>query len=118
MGGQQTGTHCETIQYKQNDSCAVCRKPHILRLDGSVHAATQCPLLPSITLQQLIACIENELGLQRASVSKGGAVLYLTTLHKEYQANLHKSLNELRITSGDTLTVNASGKSGKVLMLF
>ena len=118
MGGQQTGTHCETIQYKQNDSCAVCRKPHILRLDGSEHSATRSVLSPHMTLRQLIACVESELAVQRASVSRGGSVLYLTTLHTEYQANLSKPLIELQIETGNILTVNASGKTGKVLVLF
>ena len=118
MGGQQTGTHCETIQYKQNDSCAVCKKPHLLRLDGSLHTASHCTLSPDITLHQLISVVESELGLERASVSKGGGVLYLTTLHSDYQANLSKSISELQIHSGDILTVNANGKTSKVLLLF
>ena len=118
MGGQPTGTHCSTIQYAQNDNCSVCRKPLILRLDGSMHPAAQCALSPSMTLQQLIACIESELGVQRASVSRGGAVLYLTTLHSDYQANLSKPISELHVVSGNILTVNASGKTGKVLVLF
>ena len=118
MGGQQTGTHCETIQYKQNDSCAVCRKPHILRLDGSRHAAAHCTLSADMSLQQLIDCIESELAVTRASVSKGGAVLYLTTLHSDYQSNLSKPVSELQLSGGDILTVNASGTTGKVLLLF
>lgn len=118
MGGQQTGTHCETIQYRQNDNCAVCKKPHILRLNGSTHPVTQTVLSPGMSLQQLIACMESELNVQRASVSKGGSVLYLTTLHSDYQTNLSKSIEELHIESGDILTINANGKSGKALLLF
>ena len=70
-----------------------------------------------MTLQQLVQCIESELSVQRASVSVSGRVLYLTTLHSDYQANLSRTLSGLQIKAGDMLTVNASGRTAKVLLL-
>ena len=75
--------------------------------------------LSTTTLQSLLSTLTSELDLDRPSVSTdGGAVLYLTSMHAQYAAQLQQTLEQLHIDRGHMLRINDhSGKSIRALIL-
>jgi molybdopterin/thiamine biosynthesis adenylyltransferase len=122
MGGQPTGTNTETIAYKQNPHCAVCKPPHFLRLNGSRHSVTGIALHSQlITLQQVMDVLTADLQLDCPSLSTSdGRVLFLQSMPASYEANLQQILvGQCDIKSGQQLIVNdKAGNSFKVIVLF
>ena len=109
LGATSTGTNTETLQYRQNPQCAVCRPPHVAR---GVE-------VESVTLGQLMHRLTGELALDRPSVSTDeGAMLYLPLLHAQHKDNLERTLGQLGVLAGHMLRVNdKGGNSLKVLLL-
>ena len=109
LGATSTGTNTETLQYKQNPHCSVCRPPHVVK-GVQVEADT---------LRALMERLTQELQLDRPAISTNdGQMLYLPLLHTQHADNLERTLEQLQVQPGHLLRVNdKGGQSLKVLLL-
>lgn len=107
MGGMQTGTNSETVQYGRNPDCRACSLPLIYTVDEK-----------NTTLEDLYNKLVNEAKLDKPSLSNiDGEPLYMPKLHDFYAASFAHSLAIAGVKHRDYLVAQDTNKVFKKILI-
>lgn len=112
MGGLSTGTNTETIEYQRNPGCNVCANPIVCSLSDYTDNG-------EIIVKDFLCRMEQEHSLSQCSLTINNTVIYITSLHAQYEHNLSKPLSAFLPANNSCIAIlnDKLGQSLKLLLI-